>query len=284
MSFRVIKGTFHVVGYSPDGDSIRFKAVNEANWALLEGKKVKLNAKKHAQLRIEAIDTLETHYGTPPQHQPVKLAEAAGDRLLELLGITDVKWNATHSKVISAKDGTEGYIITRMAEENGRPVSFVFDATAGLADSQEIFVDNALAKKSINLRMLKEGLAYPTFYDGLFYDLREQFAKTTQKTRKKRKGVWGADKTNTFIKINSLPDVTETFVLLPKLFRRIVAFITEAGAFDAKQFLDYLKKHPERILVLSKLHFTHFDNVFEVDTSGQIRMTELPEDLVFLAE
>jgi hypothetical protein len=39
MSFRVIKGTFHVVGYSPDGDSIRFKAVNEANWALLEARR-----------------------------------------------------------------------------------------------------------------------------------------------------------------------------------------------------------------------------------------------------
>ena len=62
MSFKVIKGTFHVVGYSPDGDSIRFKADKESNWDLLKGPKVKLNSKKHAQLRIEAIDTLETHY------------------------------------------------------------------------------------------------------------------------------------------------------------------------------------------------------------------------------
>jgi hypothetical protein len=28
VGFKIIKGTFHIVGYSPDGDSIRFKARN----------------------------------------------------------------------------------------------------------------------------------------------------------------------------------------------------------------------------------------------------------------
>lgn len=60
MTFQAIKGTFHVVGYSPDGDSIRFKADNPGRWQDLAGR-VKLNTKGHAQLRIEAIDTLETH-------------------------------------------------------------------------------------------------------------------------------------------------------------------------------------------------------------------------------
>jgi len=30
MSFTLIKGTFHVIGYSPDGDSIRFNAKDPA--------------------------------------------------------------------------------------------------------------------------------------------------------------------------------------------------------------------------------------------------------------
>jgi hypothetical protein len=30
--YTLIKGHFHVVGYSPDGDSIKFKARNEAHW------------------------------------------------------------------------------------------------------------------------------------------------------------------------------------------------------------------------------------------------------------
>jgi hypothetical protein len=62
MPFTLIKGTFHVVGYQPDGDSIRFQADQRENWGLLKGSAVKLNARGHAQLRLEAIDTLETHY------------------------------------------------------------------------------------------------------------------------------------------------------------------------------------------------------------------------------
>jgi len=33
MPFVVIKGTFHIEGYSPDGDSVRFKADNKEHWA-----------------------------------------------------------------------------------------------------------------------------------------------------------------------------------------------------------------------------------------------------------
>jgi hypothetical protein len=62
MSFHVIRGTFHVVDYAPDGDSIRFEADNEDQWDLLAGPPPRLNGRGHAQLRLEAIDTLETHY------------------------------------------------------------------------------------------------------------------------------------------------------------------------------------------------------------------------------
>ena len=100
MGFHVIRGTFHVVGYSPDGDSIRFKAADKTNWSLLAGPPAKLNGKDHAQLRLEAIDTLETHYGS--QHQPLKFAKAAMDHLLAQLGITGVVFNAAGTTVVSA--------------------------------------------------------------------------------------------------------------------------------------------------------------------------------------
>ena len=88
MPFITIKGTFHITGYSPDGDSIRFKANNEANWNSLAGPYVHLNAREHAQLRFEGIDTLETHY--QGYHQPLKYANKATDFLLAELGIEDV--------------------------------------------------------------------------------------------------------------------------------------------------------------------------------------------------
>ena len=72
MAFFLIKGTFHVKGYSPDGDSIRFRARNPDNWKKLSGPAAELNARGHAQLRVEGVDALETHY--QGYHQPMKLA------------------------------------------------------------------------------------------------------------------------------------------------------------------------------------------------------------------
>jgi hypothetical protein len=97
MPFVLIKGTFHVEGYSPDGDSVRFMADFKEHWAKLSGGPAVLNAKDHAQLRFEAIDTLETHYQNT--HQPRKLATGALERLLEGLNITDVEWNETRTTI-----------------------------------------------------------------------------------------------------------------------------------------------------------------------------------------
>jgi len=281
MSFKVIKGTFHIVGYSPDGDSIRFKASDKSNWDSLEGRKVELNAREHAQLRIEAIDTLETHYKN--QHQPLQFADAAALRLFSLLGIKNVIWNQSHSRVMTADDGVEGFIVSRTTEENGRPVSYVFNASLGMQDGQPVFLDKPLVRKSVNFRLLREGLAYPTFYDGLFYDLRELFAAETQKVRAQKKGLWAADSSHKFMQVHSLADVTDNLVILPKLFRRMVAFFKDNPVFDPIKFLQFLDKGNERVLVLHKLHFTHLEDVLEVKPSGEIRLTEKPEELVFLA-
>jgi endonuclease YncB( thermonuclease family) len=281
MSFRVIKGTFHVVGYSPDGDSIRFKADNPANWNLLEGVKVKLNAQKHAQLRIEAIDTLETHFEN--QHQPLKFAEAAMTRLLQLLGITAVVWDAAHTQIVSAKDGTPGFIVTRTPDKYGRPIAFVFGPNPALRDGQVLSVDPKMAKKSANYKLLAEGLAFPTFYSGLFSDLRSQFANQARKARTAQKGLWAVDTTNAFFKVNQLSDLTATLVVLPKLFRRIVTFLpTNGGVFEAVKFVAYLKSLNEQVLIKNKVHFTHFDNLIAIDAHGGLRLTEKPEDLIFM--
>jgi len=280
MPFSAIKGTFHVIGYSPDGDSIRFKANNKSRWDLLSGRKVKLNAKEHAQLRIEAIDTLETHY--KQEHQPLEFADKATKRLFKILGIKNVQWNDKRSKVISAADGAKGYILSRTTERNGRPVCFVFDSSIGWTDGQQIHLDKATARKSVNFKMLRTGLAYPTFYDGLFYDLREVFARETVKVRKAKKGLWKHDATNKFLKVTSLKDVTDTYVIMPKLFRRIVAHFKQFGSFDAEKFVKNLAKNPEKIFILTYLHFTHFDNVIQVENNVQIKLTQRPENLIFI--
>ena len=57
MPFKVIAGTFQVVNYSPDGDSIRFHPDNPVQFDDLAGPPARFNGRGDVQLRIEAIDT-----------------------------------------------------------------------------------------------------------------------------------------------------------------------------------------------------------------------------------
>ena len=60
--FRIIKGTFHVAGFQPDGDSIRFRAEKSSQWAHFKWKKLPKRKNPMVQIRLEGIDAVETHY------------------------------------------------------------------------------------------------------------------------------------------------------------------------------------------------------------------------------
>lgn len=281
MSFILIKGTFQVVGYSPDGDSVRFQADQSENWGLLEGPPVELNARGHAQLRIEAIDTLETHY--QGHHQPLKLANAALKFLLTELGIKKVKFNEAHTRVVSAQDGTRGYILARRAEKNRRPVAFVFAGEAAEADGSPIFLNPARLEDSLNYKSALAGLAYPTYYSGLFPDLRQKMTSAAAQARQTNGGlgVWKKDKTTAGFSVSGVASVTTKNVILPKLFRRIISFMGDGGSIVG--FKNFLSDHPDPVLELPSGHFTHLDTFVEV-TGNAVRLTVEPENLVFVEQ
>lgn len=276
MPFILIKGTFHVKGYSPDGDSVRFKAKKLANWDQLDGPPIEYNAKKHAQLRIEGIDTLETHFEN--HHQQLQLADAATTQLLDLLGITNVEWNLAHTQVTKAKDGTPGYILSREVEHNRRAVSFLFTGNTDKPDGSQVRLDVSQLKKSVNYKMLQSGLAYPTYYKGLFPDLRNEMTAAVKSARTSGKGLWPQDKTTKGFEA-TLDNITETVVILPKLFRRLVSFFGNGGSVSG--FKEYLERNPDPVLILDNGHFTHLDTVVEVD-GDQVKLTQPPENLVFI--
>jgi endonuclease YncB( thermonuclease family) len=276
MAFLVIKGTFHVVGYSPDGDSIRFQADNEANWAKLAGPPVTLNARRHAQLRLEAIDTMETHYRNT--QQPLTLATRALDFLLQGLGITGVQWDVLRTRVTEANDGTEGYIVSRTVEPNRRPVAFVFAGAPPATDGSSIFLDVDLLRQSLNYQSLAAGLAYPTYYKGLFSDLRAELTEASTRARQASLEIWAEDRTNTGFAVEGLESISEEHVILPKLFRRLAEYLEVGGSVVG--FKEFLESRAEGITIISTAHFTHFDTVVEVG-GNVVRMTEPPENLVF---
>lgn len=137
MDYFIIKGHFHVVGYSPDGDSLMFEANNPKHWEKLQSQYQDLFNQKleqgngSVQLRLQGVDALETHYSpssvpTPkgmsgkswsgavkPKpaglKQPAHYADAATTKLLSLLGAENVQWKSRwgHSWIdqIDVKEG-----------------------------------------------------------------------------------------------------------------------------------------------------------------------------------
>ncbi len=277
MAFFLIKGTFHVKGYSPDGDSIRFRARNPDNWKKLSGPAAELNARGHAQLRVEGVDALETHY--QGYHQPMKLARAACRYLLSYLGIDEVVWDESQSRVIKAQDETEGYILARSTEANRRPVAFVFAGGIEHRDGSEVILDESILKRSLNYGLIARGLAYPTYYNGLFSDLRLPLTRAMAHSRSEGRVIWPCDRTTKGFFVPSLEPLTENVEILPKLFRRLVDYMGDGGMMDG--FRAHLQARCEPLVRVSQVHFTRLDAV--VDVKGdRVRLTESPENLIFL--
>ncbi len=126
MDYYLIKGHFHVVGYSPDGDSLMFEAAEPKEWEKIKTQFHKLFDEKleesggSVQLRLQGIDALETHYGpaklAPPRElwgksyekaeqpspgnyrQPADYGEQATLKLLSYLGVEDVEWGSAFGR------------------------------------------------------------------------------------------------------------------------------------------------------------------------------------------
>ncbi len=286
LEFILIKGTYHVVGSSPDGDTLKFKANNKNNWKKIIGTP-KFNTKDQTPLRIEGIDALETHY-TPTlkgkkateTHQPLALANSAKDFLLKTLGIKNVVWNKTGSTVVSANDGIAGYILTQGVDNNRfrRPVAFAFAGSTAKTDGSTVCLTINELKNSANYKSLEAGQSYPTYYKTLAANIRDEMTKAVLKARAAKLGIWGKDKSPQFT-FNNLQTLTDDVVIFPKLFRRLVEFIEGGGKIAA--FGAFLQSKKDGVLVMPQAdHKTSLDGVITV--SGKIvKMHVLPENVIF---
>jgi hypothetical protein len=179
--YKVIAGTFHVKGFQPDGDSIRFQANKPEHWNFFKwGSEAEKNAKRK-QLRIEAIDAMETHYEGWHQPRPFALAEL--EALLELLNITEVIYSLSVTQIVDANDGKVGYIASASTDRFGRPVSYVFPKSTRLTDGAVLDSATLPVEKSVNFLLAREGLAYPTFYTTTDHTLAEVRNQADRQTK-----------------------------------------------------------------------------------------------------
>jgi endonuclease YncB( thermonuclease family) len=286
MPFLVIKGVFRAKGAQPDGDSVRFRPDSLADWDLVTGeRRVKRNASGAAQLRLDGIDSLETHY-TPRHgtrvHQPLELAHAAADELLGWLGFTGVERDAEETVTACDQDEVTGFILTRSADLYGRCVAFVGRGEPPAASGSQVFVDTDLVQTTVNHHQLAAGLAYPTYYRNLFPQLRNEFTSAVSAAAAANQGVWPSDVTTTGAVINTETSLTDDVVILPKLFRRLADYLQlGAGDLSLAGFPAFLAQAKDKFFILSTGHSTTgLDAIVEVE-GNKVRMTHPPTDLVF---
>ena len=274
-TYKVIKGTFHVKGYSPDGDSIRFVAQDQSHWDHFEWSSQRERNKKKRQLRIEAIDALETHY--EGFRQPGAFAIAALEELLALLKIEVKAYSLSVTKITDAVDGSPGFIATSKLDVYQRPVSFVFPEVDSLQDGDVLNGDELPLQDSINYKLAERGLVYPTFYAGLSEQFIAEFRKITKKARRSGRGLWALDRSQGFVMWDTRT-IQEDVIIMPKLFRRFVKFFLNRS--DLGGFLKYLKKNKDKLSLYNSPDIISLDQVMQVE-GNRFGLTVNPEDLIF---
>jgi hypothetical protein len=286
MPMLVIAGEYRIVGAAPDGDSVRFYPDDPTQWDLIPtAAKVKRNTSGGAQLRMDGIDSPETHYMVEGKtlHQPLGLAQDAAAALLRWLGFTSVSRNDRETVIDAEPMATRGYVMTRQVDVYGRCVAFVGRGDAPAPSGTMLHVTPTMLRRTANYRQLLTGMAYPTYYRKLYHDLRDTMTTAVATARQRGRGVWPRDVTRSGLVVKGLDHLDEDAVVMPKLYRRLATYLALAdGDERVDGFVDYLDREDDRVFVRSTEQFTSFDTVVRVDIQrNSVCMTTDPEDLIF---
>ncbi|MBS0498321.1 MAG: hypothetical protein HRU77_09120 [Gammaproteobacteria bacterium] len=241
--YKLIKGQLAVMHrQSPDGDSMRFIADDMSLFADLPrySEPSEASGTESYQLRFQAIDTPELHYGGAAQPH----GRASRNGLLKWLGENPKEWNwdiapAGFHWTKRAEILTDGF------EAHGRPIAFVL-LDSGLEDGAETKLTTALLKNTYNYHAVESGLAYLGFYSGgLALETKTSLIAAYKKAKTARRGIWKLDKTRQF-SVTTLDDLgpEQGALIYPKIFRRCVDALKWAGgSFEPGMDLDDFLAH-----------------------------------------
>lgn len=262
--YRVFRGALHAVGLKPDGDTLAFKPHDSAALAALPGpdgdpERVKFDADKNgaADVRLQGIDALETHYqpavsdprppgATPPagiskpsagnHQQRLDLGRGAVHSLLGMLGVqvSDADWHpwgylrhVTVGGVVVAtkfQENVEIVVVAGAVEREGRVLGWVFPASIALAEGAVLTETQlaALVKQSCNARLLAAGLAYPYYFMTLATALRGKLNTAVSAAQRAQRGVWAVDTSAAGVLVPTLSALHDSVALWPYLFRKLL--------------------------------------------------------------
>ncbi len=294
-----IAGRFRIAGTSPDGDSVRFTADEPGVWRDA-GIRARVNAAGSTQLRLDAIDALETHYAPPggggQWRQPPEFAVRATESLLTRLGFDGWRRDPDTGTISNPEPAeVPGWIVTAGADLNGRPVSFVLAGDRATADARwsagggdgPVALTPDMLGATVNAGQLADGLAYPTFYTDLAADLRDALAAITATARTAGTGIWAADVTTSGFVLTGRTQLETEVVLLPKLFRRLAEYLSLDGpetgpsaGVSLAGFRDFLAVSADAVRVLPDGPLTTLADLVRVE-GQRVALAVEPERLVF---
>jgi endonuclease YncB( thermonuclease family) len=262
MPFTLIKGTFVPSAGVPDGDSVRFRAKNNALWKKLEGRPPEIGTGKETkgtvQLRWEGIDAIEKGATKP-------LAVEARENLFKLIGSDEDRQDAP------------GYILTRMTDDrSARPICFAFRGASAKADGSSVVLDAALLRKSANYQQMLDGYAYPLYYNTLFRDLRDEFTKAYRKAKQAKDGYWPEGRTTQAVTVGNKASLEKLPPIWPKLWRRLEEYLRKNNSVAG--FWSFLDAKNERVDVLDVMEERGLQDLVEVK-GNKVRLVEPPENL-----
>lgn len=224
--YKIIKGKFTIIGKEPDGDSLRFIADDPDLYQdLYRSFRIKPSRTDGSvQLRLEAIDAPEVHYGNYAQ----PLANEARKALLDSIGFEEYLFGGKSGNVVeSALPQTiSGYIFTKGVDANGRPISYVTTEDLGnINQNRWHYIGKSLLNKTINWHMLEKGYVYYTAYTSTPALHRRLLRALAIDARENVLGIWQTDDTSLFTLEDHNSIGPEGNLILPKLFRRCTDYL-----------------------------------------------------------
>jgi endonuclease YncB( thermonuclease family) len=239
--YKAIAGEFVLLGKSPDGDSVRFVADDVDSFEDLH-RAFRIRPARtdgSVQLRFEAVDTPETHYGVHAQ----PLGDVSRDAMLQRLGFTNVSFNASGEVTASTPDRVRGVILSKAADANGRPISYVLteDNAEGLEPGEWNRVGNSVLQRSINWFLLEQGHAYYTVYTSTPISHRRVLRPLAEQARLNLLGVWSTDDSASFELENQMSIGPGGNLILPKLFRRCTDYLKARDRGFDGELTDWLR-------------------------------------------